>query len=509
MRNPIGKPGDRENRLSGGGGVLYPGLIQSCVQELRIRSECMRNALLTTVIVLGCTVLNAVAQRETNDGGSEKTTKEKGSRKEDRSVAGDALDFWPQWRGPTWNGVAPRADPPITWSETKNLRWKTAIEGVGHATPIIWGDRIFLLTAIALDKEMPVPDVIPPGTPNINRHPQVVGTWKPQRLVIVCIDRNSGKRLWSRKVREGMPHQGHHKMGGFASASPVTDGRHVYAYFGSFGLYCYDFEGQLVWKRGFDPQAIEDSLGEGSSPALFGNTLVIAVDQETQSYVVAIDKRTGKDIWRQNREETSNWSTPRIFTHEGRQQVVVNGATVRSYDLATGELLWKCGGHTAGAIPMPAVGHGLVFTASGWRKDRLQAIKLGQRGDLTNSENVVWALRRGVPYVPCPILWGNEIYLLEDQTFFTCLSATDGAPHYLKHRVPGLLEFSASPVGAADRIYILSEDGTTVVLQRGPEWKVLATNELSGTFRASPVIVGDAIFLRNGEHLFCFAKSSR
>lgn len=422
-------------------------------------------------------------------------------------TADAAPTAWPQWRGPTWNGVAsPLADPPVRWSETENLRWKTRIEGNGHGTPIVWGDRIFLLSAIALDKTMPVPDVIPKGTPNINEHPQVIGSWKPQRLVVLCLDRITGKQLWSRTVQEGMPHQGHHNKGGFAAASPVTDGQYVYAYFGSFGLHCYDFEGRFVWKREFIPQAMEDSLGEGSSPALFGETLVIVVDQETQSFVLAIDKRSGKEIWRQNRDETSNWSTPRILTHAGRTQVVVNGVTVRSYDLATGELLWHCGGHTAGAIPMPAVGHGMVFTASGWRKDVLQAIRLGQRGDLTGSDSVVWSLRRGTPYVPCPMLWGDEIYLLEDQSFFSCFRPRDGEPHYLKFRLPGRLGFSASPVGAADRIYLLSEEGRTVVLQRGPEAKVLAVNDLDETFYASPAIVGEAIYLRGESHLFCFAR---
>ena len=424
-------------------------------------------------------------------------------------IADESLKYWPQWRGPNWNGVASEADPPVTWSETKNLRWKALIEGNGWGTPIVWGDRIFLLTAIALDKKMPVPDVIPDGTPNINLHPQVIRSWKPQKFAIVCIDRITGKLLWREIVHEAMPHQGHHRKGGFASASPVTDGKHIYAYFGSFGLYCYDFEGRFVWKKDFEPQAMEDSLGEGSSPALFGDRLVIIVDQERQSYVLAIDKRTGQEIWKQNRDETSNWSTPRIFTHEGLRQVVVNGETVRSYDLTTGELMWRCGGHTASAIPMPAVGHGLVFTASGWKKDTLQAIALGKRGDLTDSKSVVWSLRRGVPYVPCPMLWGEEIYLLEDRSFFSCLSATDGARHYLKHRLPGNLNFSASPVGAADRIYLLSEAGKMIVLQRGPEIKVLTINELDETFYASPAIVGDAIYLRGDKHLFCFTKLSR
>ena len=164
-------------------------------------------------------------------------------------MADEALKYWPQWRGPTWNGVALQADPPITWSETENLRWKTPVDGKGWGTPIIWGERIFLLTAIALDKKMTIPDVIPAGTPNINLHPQVIDSWKPQKFAIVCIDRITGKLLWSQTVHEAMPHQGHHRKGGFASASPVTDGQHIYAYFGSFGLYCYDFEGRLVGKN--------------------------------------------------------------------------------------------------------------------------------------------------------------------------------------------------------------------------------------------------------------------
>ncbi|HAV63132.1 MAG TPA: hypothetical protein DCY13_12300 [Verrucomicrobiales bacterium] len=418
----------------------------------------------------------------------------------------ESSKYWPQWRGPNWNGVAAHSDPPINWSETENIKWKTAVPGAGWATPIIWRDRIFLLSAIALDQEMPVPDVIPKGTPRINEHPHVIGSWKPQRFVILCIDRTNGEQLWMKTVHEAMPHQGHHRKGGFASASPMTDGRHVFSYFGSFGLYCHDFDGRLVWKKDPEPQAIEDSLGEGSSPALSGNTLVIVVDHELQSYVAAIDKRTGKELWRQDREETSNWSTPRIFTHEGRQQVVVNGKAVRCYDLATGELLWQCRGQSEGAIPMPAVGHGMVFATSGYAKDTLHAIVLGQRGDLSESNSIRWSLDRGTPYVPCPMLWGDEIYLLEDRSFFSCLAAVDGTQHYLKHRLPGVLNFSASPVGAADRIYLLSEEGRMVVLQRGKEINVLAVNQLDETFHASPAIVGNEMYLRGDKHLYCLAN---
>ena len=411
---------------------------------------------------------------------------------------------WPQWRGPTWNGVAAHGDPPVTWSETENVRWKVPVE-MGHGTPVVWGDRLFLMTATPLEEELPIPDVIPPGTPNINEHPQVVGTWKAQRMEVLCLDRHTGEELWRRVAAAGMPHQGHHNKGGFASASPITDGAFVYTYFGSFGLYCYDLDGELIWTRPFVHQAMEDSLGEGSSPALHGDTLVIAVDTERQSFVHAIDKHTGEELWRTERDETSNWSTPRILEHEGRWEVVLNGATVRSYDLETGELLWECGGHTASAIPVPAVGHGHVYTASGWRKDVLQAIRLGGRGDLTGGEHVSWTHTRGVPYVPCPVLWGDELYLLEDQSFLTCLDARTGEAHYPKTRLPEGPSFSASPVGAAGRLYLTSEEGLTLVVQRGPEYRVLATNRLDDRFHASPIIVGDRMYLRGFAPLYCIA----
>jgi outer membrane protein assembly factor BamB len=256
-------------------------------------------------------------------------------------VANKSLANWPQWRGPTFNGVAPLGDPPVRWSATENLLWKTPIEGHGLSTPIVWGKRIFLVTAITTDNDVLQPYVIPADTPRIGPHDAVITTWKPQALAVVCLDRASGRKLWRRTVREVMPHQSFHWKGSFASASPITDGEHVYAYFGSFGLYCYDMGGRFVWKKDLGPQAMEDSLGEGSSPTLRGNTLIVVVDHELQSFVVAIDKRTGEEIWRQNREEVSNWSTPRIFEHEGHPQVVVNGEMVRAYDLDSGKLLWQ------------------------------------------------------------------------------------------------------------------------------------------------------------------------
>ena len=420
--------------------------------------------------------------------------------------ADNSLANWPQWRGPTWNGVGPQADPPVTWSETENLLWKAEVDGSGWSTPIVWGDRIFLHTAIPLDLDLPIPQVIPEGTPNIREHPAVSPTWKAQRIEILCLDRMTGEHLWRRAVFEGMPHQGHHRKGGFASQSPVTDGKYLYSYFGSFGLFCYDFGGNIIWKRSFEPQAMEDSLGEGSSPALHRNRLIIQVDTERQSFVQAIDAFNGAELWRTKRDEVSNWSTPRIYQHQGHDRILLNGETVRAYDFVTGKQLWECAGQNASALPMPAVGQGMAFTASGWRQDVVLAITLGQRGDLTGTDYVVWKLDRGAPYVPCPMLWGNELYLLEDQSFFSCVNAADGARHYFKHRLPGGLNFSASPVGAKDRLYLLSESGETVVLRRGPVIEVLSINRLEGTFYASPALVGREIYLRSDRFLYAFGE---
>ena len=414
---------------------------------------------------------------------------------------------WNQWRGSKMDGIAnPTESPPTHWSTAENVLWKTKIPGEGQGTPVIWGDDLFLQTAIVSEKKLPVPDVIPAGTPNTKVNPgESITRWKTQQFAVVRVDRLSGRILWQKAVHEAMPHQGHHLKGSFAAQSSVTDGKRVFAYFGSYGLYCFDFRGNLIWKKNPQPQAMEAGLGEGSSPSLHDDFLVIVVDQETQSYIVAYDKRTGQELWKKDRDEPSNWSTPRIIQHQNQNQVIVNGIKVRSYQLESGELLWECGGHTASAIPVPAYGHGLVFNTSGWSKDKLQAIRPDKRGDLTNSSEIAWQLNRGTPYVPSPLLWGDELYLLDDQHFFSCFDAKTGQRHY-KLRIPGGPNFSASPVAAKNRIYLASEEGRTFVIQRGTTPKILATNVLNDEFYASPVIVDDKIYLRGKEFLYCIGK---
>lgn len=416
--------------------------------------------------------------------------------------SGEFKRHWGQWRGPDGTGVASFGTPPITWDRSKNIAWRVAIPGQGHSTPIIWGDSVFLVTSVPIDVDLPTKSVDFSRAPEQALHSRTIRTWKAQRFSVLCLDAATGAVRWERAVRESKPHQSHHRKGSFASASPITDGDHLVAYFGSFGLYCFDLQGKLLWEKDIGPFIMEDGLGEGSSPALHGDTLVINADHEGQSFIVALDKSTGEEKWRRSRDEISTWSTPAIFEWEGRMQVVSNATCVRGYDLLSGELLWWCRGQTESAVPMPVVGHGLVFVTSGFADDVLHAIRLGARGDLTDTGAIAWRLDRGTPYVPSPLLWGDELYLLEDRSFFSCLDARTGERHYFKQRLPGVCNFSASPVGVSNHIYLLSESGDTFVLKRGEEFEVVTKNALGEACYASPAIAGDALYIRTVEGLY-------
>lgn len=415
---------------------------------------------------------------------------------------------WPQWRGPAGTGVAASGNPPMQWDASRNIAWKVAVPGQGHSTPIVWAGKLFLLTAVPVDKDLPSQEVDWSTAPEQALHTQTIRDWTAQRFVVLCFDAATGAVRWQRDVREARPHQSHHRKGAFACASPVTDGEHLFTWFGSFGLYCFDLHGRLIWEKDLGPFIMEDGLGEGSSPALHGDTLVINADHEGQSFIVALDKATGVEKWRQNRDEISTWSTPTIFEREGRARVVSNATCVRCYDLKTGELLWQCRGQTESAVPMPVVGHDMVFVTSGFADDVLHAIRLGRRGDLTDTDAVAWSLDRGTPYVPTPLLWGEELYVLEDRSFLSCLDAKTGRSHYFKRRLPGTCNFSASPVGAADRIHLLSESGDTYVLKRGTGFEVIGVNRIGEACYASPAVVGNTIYIRSVDHLWCIRDSS-
>jgi outer membrane protein assembly factor BamB len=417
------------------------------------------------------------------------------------SAQGDATLFWPQWRGPGNTGVAASARPPLEWSETRNIRWKVPIPGRGSASPVVWGDRVFVQTAIPASAE---------SGPESNRPRGAITPRQPHRFVLYAIDRATGRTVWERTASQTVPHEASHPDNGtWASSSPVTDGEHVIAYFESFGIYAYDMSGTPVWQKDLGDKRMRNEFGEGSTPALHGNTLVVIWDHQGESFIVALDKQTGAERWRVARDEIDTWATPLVVEHEGRAQVVANGMNkVRSYDLETGRLVWEAPGTTMNPIPTPVTADGMVFVTSGFRGNNLKAIRLaGARGDLTGSPAITWSLDRDTPYVPSPLLYDGVLYLIKTNSgILSAFDAWTGRPYYSNQRLADLNEVFSSPVGAAGRVYITDRTGTTLVIRQGSAYEVLATNRLDDGFDASAALAGNEIYLRGHRHLYAIAE---
>jgi outer membrane protein assembly factor BamB len=412
-----------------------------------------------------------------------------------------ADDDWPRWRGPNDDGMA-RGDAPLEWSDTTNVAWRTAIPGRGHSSPVLWDDRIFVTTAV------PVGGTVPPNsTETARRGPGGgAGTGRGHKLVVLCLDRDTGNVLWERVAKTTTPHEGYHqRYGSFASNSPVTDGSHIYAFFGSRGLYVYDLDGRLAWQKEFPPMRMRNQFGEGVAAVLDENTLYLKFDQEEGSYMLALDKRTGKELWRVERDEVSSWSPPLVIQHNGRKQVVVSASgKVRSYEAATGKVLWECAGLGTNVIPAPVRAGDVVIAMSGHRSPNLLAIRLGRDGDLTGTDAVAWTNDRGNSYTASPLLHDNKLYFVTDSGMLSCLDARTGEPYYRQQRLPKPYNFKASPVGANGKLYLATEDGDVVVVKMGADYEVLATNTLPDqTFIATPAVAGGSLYLRSQEALYC------
>jgi len=408
-----------------------------------------------------------------------------------------AVRFWPQWRGPHATGVAPEATPPLEWSETKNVRWKTEIPGRGSSSPVVWGDTIFVQSAVPASAPMGEASHLPRGA----ARPR-----EAHRFVLYALDRTTGTVLWERIANEGIPHEATHPDNGtWASSSAVTDGEHVIANFESFGLYAYDMKGTLVWQKDLGDKLMRSEFGEGSTPALSGDHLVLVWDHQGSSFVAAFDKRTGREFWRVARDEIDTWATPLIVEHSGRRQVVVPGMNrLRSYDLETGAVVWESAGLTMNPIPSPVAENGMVFATSGFRGNNLKAVRLADaRGDISGSSAIVWSLDRDTPYVPSPLLYDGVLYLLKTNTpVLSAFDAATGKPHYALQRLEGLGEVFSSPVGAADRVYITDRLGVTLVIKQGGSYEELARNTLDDGFDASPALVGNDLYLRGFKYLY-------
>jgi outer membrane protein assembly factor BamB len=410
-----------------------------------------------------------------------------------------AEKYGPQWRGPYATGVSKTADPPLEWSETKNIRWKVEIPGRGKSTPIVWGDRIFISSALPIGVSLAETHQARGGVRAI-----------PHKFVVMAIDRATGTFVWEKTAREATPHEGSHpQFGTYASSSAITDGERVYAFFDSFGLYAFDMNGTLLWEKDLGDKKMRSEFGEGQTPVLHGNRIVVQWDHQGPSFITALDKMTGAEMWRTDRQEIDSWGTPLVVEHGGRAQVIASAMNkVTSYDLETGKVVWQGPGLTMNPIPSAVHDDGMVFAVSGFRGNRLHAISLDEaKGDLTTTSAVKWSLSADTPYVPSPLLSEGVIYLLKSNSgILSAFDAKTGKPHYQLQRLEGVPNVFASPVGAKGRIYIPGQQGTTIVIKSGPAYEVLATNTLDDGFDASPALVGGDIYLRGAKYLYAIGR---
>jgi outer membrane protein assembly factor BamB len=421
------------------------------------------------------------------------------------SALGTAADNWPHWRGPTANGVAAaNANPPTKWDENTNVKWKAPLPGKGSATPIVWEDQVFVVTASKTDREATAAE-LPKPDPRFKTN-----TVPPRhfyKFEVLSFDRATGREKWRKTAAEAVPHEGHHETHSYAAGSPTTDGKRLYVSFGSFGIFAYDLAGTKLWERNLGRIHSRLAWGEAVTPVIHGDSLILNWDQEADSKLIVLNPATGETTWEVSRDEKTSWNTPFVVEHNGRTQVIVNGTTrVRAYDLANGAVQWEVGGMTTNAIPSPLVADGVAYVMSGYRGAAAVAVPLSSSGEVP-ADKLVWQYKKGTPYVPSPVLYDGRLYFTQANTqVLTILDAKTGKPILAGERLPKVGQFYASPVAAAGRLYFPDRTGTTLVLAAGSKAEVLATNTLDDKFDASPVVVGKTLFLRGEKHLYCIEE---
>ena len=419
-------------------------------------------------------------------------------------VAGGAN--WPQWRGPDGAGVSTEKNLPTVWNAKQNIKWKAPIAGRSHSSPIVWGKRIFLTTAIE-GAEVP-------GAKAVKHvmggqeflHPDSIGADRKHTFKVIALDSETGKVLWEQTAFEGTPYDNRHRKSSYAASTPATDGKHVYAFFGSEGLFAYDMKGKLAWKADLGKLATV-GLGTGTSPIVYENLVILQCDEDNgaASFIVGLDKNTGKEVWRTLRKVQMSWSTPLLVKTKSRAELITSGTeTVISYDPATGKELWRHKGVESNAIPSPVANNETVFVSAGFPQKTVMAINLGGSGDL--ADTVVWKYAKGTAYVPSPILFGNYLYLTTDRGILTCLDARTGEVKYEGGRVPIPATFTASPIAFDDKILLTSEDGDTFVVKAGPKHEILGTNSVGEPVYASPAVADGNIYIRGEKNLYAIGK---
>jgi len=400
-------------------------------------------------------------------------------------------------------------EPPVSWSDSSNVKWKVEIPGRGYSTPVAWGDRLFLTTAIPTGKK-PADAAPAAGGGGRAGAGGGSGAGEEHRLEVLAVNRATGKVLWQKTAVTATPHEGyHHLYGSFASNAPATDGQRLYAFFGSRGLFVYDLDGKLLWQKDLGiKMQMRLAFGEGTGVVVDDGRVYLQFDHSTEGAIVALNAADGKELWRAPRMDNSSWSTPLVVTHAGAKQLVVTADTkVKAYDVNTGKVVWEVAGLGTNPIPQPVQFGDTVLVMSGYRNPKLMAVRLGRTGDLTGTDAIVWETTRGTSYTASPALHDGRLYIIADNGMLNVFDAATGTPHYVQQRLPKPYNFKASPLAVKDRVYLATEEGDVVVVKAGNTFEVMATNTLADqSFIASPIVVGNDLYLRSRTHLFAIGK---
>jgi outer membrane protein assembly factor BamB len=430
-------------------------------------------------------------------------------------AAAPSINTWPSFRGTQASGVADGQNLPDRWDGTRgdNIRWKTRIPGLAHSSPVVWGDRLYVTTAISSQGEATFKHGLygeGDASPDHSVH-----QWK-----LYCLDNLNGKIVWERTAYEGVPKEKRHIKSTYANSTPATDGRHIVAFFGSEGLYCFNASGDLVWKKDLGVldlgayDAPEYEWGTASSPIIYGDKVIVQCDTQKEDFLLAVDIDTGTTKWRAERDEFPSWGTPNVFAGPKRAELVTNASNfIRGYDPETGKELWRLGGSSKITAPTPVFSEDLIVVASGRRPEApLFVIRAGAAGDITlakgqsSSGQIAWSRQQRGPYMPTPLIYRGNLYVLANQGIFDCYELRSGQELYrqrITHQGGG---FSASPVAADGRIYLPSEDGDMFVVKAGKDFELLATNPMGERLMATPALSGGTMYVRAEHNLFAIGR---
>jgi len=429
-----------------------------------------------------------------------------------------AAAHWPQFRGPDASGRADGAHLPDTWSaaDGKGIAWRTPIPGLAHSSPIVWGDRVFVTTALSSRKDATF-------KPGLYGAPTASEDVTVHKWNVIALDKRTGKVVWARTAYQGVPREKRHVKATYANATPATDGRYVVAFFGSQGLYAYDLDGHLQWKRdlgrldagAYDVPDYE--WGTASSPVIYKDLVFVQADQQKDSFVMALRLKDGTTAWKATRDEMPSWATPTVYTAGARPELVTNAPKfIRGYDPETGQELWRLGRSSNITAPTPVFEKDLIVVMSGRRPNApIFVLKAGARGDITLPERatsggpVLWTRENAGSYMPTPVVYDGRLYVLKNQGILTCWDLRTGEQVY-EQRLPGVTSgFSASPVAADGKLYLPSEDGDVLVVRAGPRFELIATNSMGQPLMATPAISDGLLLVRGERDLFAVGGPGR